>query len=162
MDLPVDDTPAVGNRLTRAAWSGVGFIGVGLGSVGVVVPGLPTVGFFVFAAWCFSKSSPRFEQWVLDLPGVGPMVRDHRSGLGMPRRAKVIACTMIVVACSLSIGLGVDRVPVQISIGVAGAIGVAWVLWRVPTREAVLARRGDQGNTTPQASTGFGSTAERS
>ncbi|HYI60868.1 MAG TPA: YbaN family protein [Acidimicrobiales bacterium] len=134
--------PPAPNRASRAAWTALGFVGVGVGTLGVVLPGLPTVGPFVFAAWCFSKSSPRFERWVLDLPGVGPMVRDHRAGLGMPRRAKVLAGAMIVVACSLSIALGVDRLAVRLAIAAAGAVGVAWIAWRVPTREAVLARRG--------------------
>jgi uncharacterized membrane protein YbaN (DUF454 family) len=83
-------------RLARPLWVLAGVLAVGLGGLGVVVPGLPTTVFFIVAAWCFSKSSPRLEQWVLDLPGVGPMVRDHRAGLGMPAKAKVIAITMIV------------------------------------------------------------------
>lgn len=132
-------------RAARVAWSAVGFVAVGLGSLGIVVPGLPTVGFFVFAAWCFSKSSPRFERWVLDLPGIGPMVRDARLGLGMPRRAKVIAVTMIVVACTLSITFGVERPVLRIVIGAAGAVGVGWILWRIPTREVELARRAATG-----------------
>ena len=72
------------------------------------MPGLPTTVFFVIAAACFSRSSPRFEQWVLTRPGIGPMVRDYRAGLGMPRRAKVAAITCIVVVCSISVGLLVD------------------------------------------------------
>ena len=50
-----------------------------IGSVGVVVPGLPTTVFFIVAAACFSRSSSRFEQWVLTRPYVGPMVRDYRA-----------------------------------------------------------------------------------
>jgi uncharacterized membrane protein YbaN (DUF454 family) len=125
----------------RAAWVAIGCVAVGLGTLGIVIPGLPTTGFFVLAAWAFSKSSPRLEQWVLDRPGVGPLVRDYRNGLGMPRRAKVIAITMLVVSCGLSAALGVDRLAVRLVILVAGAVGVAWILWRVPTRETVLARR---------------------
>jgi len=122
--------------LRRAAFLTVGFLAVAVGTVGIVVPGLPTTGFFVLAAACFAKSSPRFEQWVLDLPTVGPMVRDYRAGLGMPRRAKVIAITMMVVACSLS--AWIVGVPVGAAILLAGAVGTWYVGWRVPTREVVI------------------------
>jgi uncharacterized protein len=122
--------------LRRALFLTVGFLAVAVGTVGIVVPGLPTTGFFVLAAACFAKSSPRFERWVLDLPTVGPMVRDYRAGLGMPRRAKVIAITMMVAACSLS--AWAVGVPIGVAILLAGAIGTWYVGWRVPTREVVI------------------------
>ena len=125
--------------LKRAAFLTVGCLAVVLGTIGIVVPGLPTTGFFVLAAACFARSSPRFERWVLDLPTVGPMVRDYRAGLGMPRRAKVIAITMMVAACSLS--AWAVGVPVGVAILLAGAIGTWYVGWRVPTREVVIDTR---------------------
>ena len=82
---------------------------VGIGTIGIVVPGLPTTVFFIVAAACFSRSSPRFEQWVLDRPGIGPMVRDYRSGLGMPRKAKTAAIASIAVVCSLSAFVTTER-----------------------------------------------------
>ena len=118
----------------------LGFACVGLGALGVVVPGLPTTGFFILAASCFSRSSPRFERWVLELPGVGPMVLDYRSGLGMPRRAKVIACSMIVVFVGLSAGFALDGWARWLVVAL-GVVGVLYVGWRVPTREVVLAER---------------------
>ena len=90
--------------MKRLALLLVGFTAVGLGTIGIVVPGLPTTGFFVLAAWCFARSSPRFERWVLGLPKIGPMVRDHRDGLGMPRKAKALAIGMMLTACSISAG----------------------------------------------------------
>ncbi|HET6772027.1 MAG TPA: YbaN family protein [Acidimicrobiales bacterium] len=118
----------------------LGFAAVALGTVGIVVPGLPTTGFFVLAAACFARSSPRFERWVLDLPTVGPMVRDHRAGLGMPRRAKVVAIAMMLTACSLS-SIALGSLVAGAVILAAGAVGTWYVGWRVPTREIELARR---------------------
>lgn len=123
---------------------GCGWVAVALGSIGIVVPGLPTTGFFVLAAACFARSSPRFERWVLGLPGVGPMVRDHRAGLGMPRRAKVLAIAMMLIACTLSAWTLGSPVAAAVVLG-AGAVGTWYVGWRVPTREDELARRAADG-----------------
>jgi uncharacterized membrane protein YbaN (DUF454 family) len=126
--------------MRRLGLLALGWLAVAIGSIGIVVPGLPTTVFFIVAAACFARSSPRFEQWVLNLPKVGPMVRDHRAGLGMPRRAKAVAIGMILVACTLSsLALG-SPLLAGIVMG-AGLVGVWYVGWRVPTRERVLAGR---------------------
>lgn len=121
-------------RIVRGGWFALGWVAVGLGSLGVIVPGLPTTVFFIIAAACFSRSSPRFEQWVLDRPGVGPLVRDYRAGLGMPRTAKVMAITSISLVCSLSAFLAVHSWWVRAIILGVGAVGIGWILWRIPTR----------------------------
>jgi uncharacterized membrane protein YbaN (DUF454 family) len=119
-------------------WFAVGWVAVGVGSIGIVVPGLPTTVFFIVAASCFARSSPRFERWVLDLPRVGPLVRDYRAGLGMPRRAKQWAVAMIVVFAGLSAVAARGAPLIAVSIALLGAVGVGYVLWRVPTRERMV------------------------
>ena len=139
MTEPATPTPApvVRSGLPRVAWLAAGMVSVGLGGLGVVVPGLPTTVFFIVAASCFARSSPRFERWVLDLPRIGPMVRDHRAGLGMPRRVKVVALSMMWAAILLS-GLALRHRPAVLAGVLAlGLAGSAYILWRVPTRERV-------------------------
>lgn len=134
--------------------SGLGFVAIG--GVGVVVPGLPTTVFFIMAAWCFSRSSERLENWVLNLPGIGAMVRDYRAGFGMPKRAKIAAISCIVVAVTLSAGLAIDNTVVRLLVAALGLIGVWYVGYRVPTRETVLAERGladPPGSADPGAET---------
>ena len=121
-------------------WFAIGWVAVGIGSIGVVVPGLPTTVFFIVAAACFARSSPRFEQWVLDLPHVGRAVRDYRAGLGMSRRAKAFAIGTMLVFGTLSLWLTRDRTLLAVAIAALLAIGVVYILFRVPTRERVLAR----------------------
>lgn len=116
----------------RAAWIVLGLLSVAVGGIGIVVPGLPTTVFFIIAAACFTRSSPRLERWVLDLPHIGPAVKRYRAGLGMPLRAKYWACGMIVVFTSISIVV-VDLPAFRIGIAVVAAIGVWYVSKRVPT-----------------------------
>lgn len=149
---PSDGTvTAPTSRLKRGAWNMLGFLCVGLGGIGIVVPGLPTTGFFILAAGCFSRGSPRFERWVLDLPTIGPMVRDYRAGFGMPRKAKVIALTMMWVAIVLSSYVLRDRTAWVVVILVLGIAGTAFILWRTPTREKVIAERGLEPPPVPSA-----------
>ena len=127
-------------RAFAPLWFAAGLLSVGIGGIGVVVPGLPTTVFFIVAAACFSRSNKRFEQWVLNLPRIGPLVRDHRAGLGMPRRAKVMAVTMILVVATASGVLAIGG-PVGAAVVALGIVGALYVTFRVPTRERVLAER---------------------
>lgn len=121
-------------RVVRAWWLILGFCAVGVGSVGIIVPGLPTTVFFIVAAWCFSRSSPRFERWVLTLPRIGPLIADHRAGLGMPRRAKILALSMMWIAITLSAYALRDRPWIVGIVAALGLIGTAYISWRIPTR----------------------------
>jgi uncharacterized membrane protein YbaN (DUF454 family) len=121
----------------RLIWLTAGLTCVGVGGVGVVVPGLPTTVFFIMAAYCFSRSSERLERWVLDLPRIGPAVADYRAGLGMPKRAKVWAIAMMVVFCGLSAGLLIDNLTIRLTVIAVGIVGVWWVGYRTPTSTGI-------------------------
>ena len=111
----------------------LGWISVALGGIGVVVPGLPTTGFMVSAASCFAKSSPRLEQWILDLPKIGPLVQAYRDGDGMPKRAKITALTMMTVAVVFAAGFAISILWVRIVVAVAGLVGWWFLLFHIPT-----------------------------
>ena len=128
-------------RATAPLWFVGGLLCVGLGGLGIVVPGLPTTVFFIVAAACFSRSNKRFERWVLDLPRIGPLVRDHRAGLGMPRRAKVLAVATILVVATASGVFAIRNRAVGGIVVAVGVIGALYVAFRVPTRERVVAER---------------------
>ena len=142
-DVIGESNTVVRSRPVRWMWFAVGWVAVGLGFVGVIVPGLPTTVFFIVAASCFARSSPRFERWVLGLPRVGVLVSNYRDGLGMPRRAKVWAIGMIVLFAGTSAVLSLERPALAGAIAALGVIGIAYIVVRVPTRERVLAERQD-------------------
>jgi uncharacterized membrane protein YbaN (DUF454 family) len=92
----------------RPVLFGLGCVSVVLGVIGIVLPGLPGTVFLILAAWCFTRSSPRFEAWLLDHPRLGPPVRRWRERGAIPRAAKGFACAslaaswLILFAASLS------------------------------------------------------------
>lgn len=137
---PPGAAPQVRQGPLRWLWFVAGLLAVAIGGIGVVMPGLPTTVFFIVAAACFARSNPRFERWILELPRIGPLVRDHRAGLGMPQRAKLVAVSMILLVSTAS-ALLVEDARVRAAILGLGLIGAAYVGLRVPTREHVIARR---------------------
>ena len=76
----------------------IGWLMVGLGFVGIFVPGLPTVPFLLVALWAFSRSSQRFHDWLYNHPRMGPPLRDWREYGAIPVRAKIVAVASMSIS----------------------------------------------------------------
>ena len=77
----------------------IGLLLVAIGIVGIFVPGLPTTIFLIAAAACFANSSPWLHDWLMSHPWFGPIIKNWQETRSIPRKAKVIALTMMLAAC---------------------------------------------------------------
>lgn len=139
-----------GSNLGRILWITAGLLLVGLGIIGVVVPVMPSTVFFIGAAACFARSSPRLEQWVLNLPKIGPTVRDYRAGLGIRRNVKFFIMGMISTVVIINAWLVIPALEWKIACLALGLIGVLYIWYQVPTREIVLARQNQASSVENQ------------
>jgi uncharacterized membrane protein YbaN (DUF454 family) len=73
--------------LRQALLVAAGLLALGLGLIGVVLPGLPTTPFVLLAAACFAKASPRLHRWLTQHRYLGPMVRDWEAHRSLPLRS---------------------------------------------------------------------------
>ena len=120
------------NPLLRVLWVGLGGRFVGVGAIGAVVPGMPTTVFLVLAAACFIRSSQRLYDWLISNKTFGPYLKDYREGKGIPRRAKVLALSMIVIFVSFAVFYAIEVTQIKILVGFIGLIGFLFVFFKVP------------------------------
>src|SRR6478735_9644547 len=88
-------------RWYRPLMFAAGWVFTGIGVIGLVLPLMPGTIFLIAAAWCFSRSSPRFEAWLLGHPKLGPQVVAWRRSGAIARRTKYIACGSMVLSFAL-------------------------------------------------------------
>lgn len=108
-----------------------GCIAVILGTIGVVVPGLPTTPFVLLASWCFYKSSPRLQAWLLQ-SFLGKYIRDYKEKGGLTMRKRLYIIALMATMVSVSIIFFIPNTTVDIIVGVAGLIGCIVVGFVVP------------------------------
>lgn len=124
---------APAGRLTRGAWLLAGWACLATGTVGIVVPLLPTVDFYGLAALCFARGSRRWEAWLLNHARLGPLVRDWRTNRSVPLSAKWLATASMSASCAWA---AATLAPALAALAIALCLAVATWLWRRPSRAA--------------------------
>lgn len=114
----------------RWAWWLLAYASLGLGLVGIVIPGLPTVPFVLLAAYAAARGSQRLHRWLLAHRQFGPMIRDWQAQGAVSRKAKWLAITTMA-GCAVVMFLTAPK-PWMAAIGTAIMAVVAAWLWRRP------------------------------
>ncbi|MDG1268555.1 MAG: YbaN family protein [Candidatus Marinimicrobia bacterium] len=88
----------------------LGMFFVGLGFVGVFIPGIPTTPSILAAAWFFARSSKRFEYWLLNHKIFGQIIKDWQQNGGIAKKSKINAVILIIPTFALTIYLSSSKV----------------------------------------------------
>ena len=76
----------------------LGWICVGLASIGIFIPGIPTTIFLIIALWAFAKSSKRFHTWLINHKKFGPILKNWHNHKVVPKNAKITMVIMQIFA----------------------------------------------------------------
>ncbi len=106
----------------------VGSTALALGTIGTVLPILPTVPFFMLAAFCFAKSSQKLHDWFTNTKIYQDNLADFVAGKGMTLKTKLRI--MVTVTILMTIGFIAMH---QVVVGriVLGCVWVFHVLYFV-------------------------------
>ena len=88
--------------LKKLFWIILGCIGVGLGSIGVFLPILPSFPFLLLAAFSFARSSECLHTWFINTNLYKKNLESYVQGKGMSIETKV----RIILIVTLLMGLG--------------------------------------------------------
>jgi hypothetical protein len=119
--------------IARYIYLGAGLLSIGLAIVGTVLPVIPTVPLVLLAGYFFSRSSERFDKWLVEHAVFGPIIRDWRAGLGFTIRAKVMAVLAISASFSVTLIVVIDSTIGRVAMITLAAGVVAYIVSR-PTK----------------------------
>ena len=108
-------------KISKVIFIAVGCICLALGTVGIILPILPTVPFFMATAFCFAKSSERLHRWFVSSNMYKKHLQSFVEKRGMLMKTKLTILTTV----TLLMGFGfimMSRVPVARVI-----LAVVWV-----------------------------------
>ena len=83
----------------------LGFVLLGLGAVGVVIPVLPTTPFVLLAAVCFSTGSSRMTAWLRRNRVFGQYIENYRTKKGISRLLKIASIVFLWAGLSISMAV---------------------------------------------------------
>ena len=112
----------------KAALIILGTLSVGMGFLGILLPGLPTTPFLLVAAGCYARSSDRLYNRLLNSRRFGPFIRRFREERAIPRGTKVRALVMMWAMIMLSGVTVITGLTGRIVLAALGAVGTLSIL----------------------------------
>lgn len=104
-----------------------------LGTIGIFLPILPTTPFYLLTAFFYFRSSERLYNKVMSYPVFSSIVKDYQEHRIIPRRAKVISISIMLLSMGFSIYL-IKILWVKVLLAV---IGIAVSLFIIRHKEVV-------------------------
>jgi len=80
-----------------------GLLSLSLGFIGAFLPVMPTTCFVLLAAWCFSKSSPKWHQRLLNNPLFGDSLKHWETHRSIPPKARFFAISSMATFGGISL-----------------------------------------------------------
>lgn len=118
---------------SRWLFYSAGWLCIVLGIAGIFLPILPTTPFAILAAWCFSKSSPRWHQWLLQHKIFGPTIQNWEAHGVISLKAKCLATIMIILLFSYTLIFVQVHLVIK-SIVTCIGVGVLAFIWTRPSK----------------------------
>ena len=83
----------------------IGTISLILGTIGIIIPILPTTPFILLASFCYIRSSKRLYYWLINHKLFGKYIYDYLVHKSVKKSAKITAITLLWLSLGITIYL---------------------------------------------------------
>lgn len=94
--------PPESRGVARHLWLAGGVLSFATGAIGIALPLLPTVPFWLLAIFCFARSRPEWADRLYAHPRYGESLRQWRDRRAIGRRAKLAALTAMAASVAVT------------------------------------------------------------
>lgn len=115
------------NSLKRYLLMAGGLISLALGTIGILLPVLPTTPFLLLSAYCFIRSSDKLYQWLINHRVFGAYIYHYLEHRAVKKRAKIVAIIMLWPALLISMHI-VNKTWATILLFIIGAAVTTHIL----------------------------------
>lgn len=119
----------VKSEMMRRLLIATGWLSLLAAVIGLFLPLIPSVPFLLLSVICFSRSSHRFHNWLVEHKHLGPVLKDYLRHGSIPLRAKVLAIGMIWISFPVTSFVFVEKVWLRVVLlGIAACVTVYLLL----------------------------------
>lgn len=114
----------------RLFWKILGLLSLGMAYIGIITPGIPFSIFVVFAAYCFSKGSPKMHDWIYNHKMFGPFLTNWTERRVFPTRFKFVMIWMMMLSLGIMWASNIKTAGLVYT-GITMLLVAIWA-WRYP------------------------------
>jgi len=129
------------SKITKWFYLAFGFLSLGLGTVGIFLPVLPTTPFYLLTAFCFSRGSKRWDRWFRGTKLYKRHLEEFITTRAMTWKSKILifafAATMMTISAVM-----VNKLPMTIAIACLLLFQLYYFIFRIKTIRSIAKRNG--------------------
>ena len=120
------------NRIKKYLYIALGFIALGLGIIGIILPVLPATPFLLVTSYCFAKGSDRFHNWFINTKVYKKHLESFVKERAMTLKEKVVLLSFVNFMLAFPLVL-IDVLDMRITIIILIIIKLYYFTFKVRT-----------------------------